>query len=478
MGFSFFELLFLICTLAVVYIIRPGLRTAVLALACILYCCKFNVVVPITILICTVLVYLGGLLMKTFEKNKSVKSAVLFLFVLLSVVSLCFFKLFAQPINRGNVEWTKFVLEWLFMSIGFSYYVFQAISYLADVYKGRIEPEYNPLNLFLYLAFFPKLISGPIERAETFLPQLEKLKTLKIWDLSRYSKVVSYMLYGFFLKTLLADRIGPLVAKVFENPGNCNSPALIVASFLYTIQIYLDFAGYSAVAIGVAKLFDINLSLNFLAPYFSTGFAEFWRRWHITLGSWLRDYIYIPLGGNRKGKARKAFNTMIVFLVCGIWHGGSLNFVVWGLIHGIFTALDGLLRGKVFLKKIPVPLKWLTTFLIVSFAWIFFGSEDMQTAVLYIRTALTAGQSGISIGNLFEELEISTWDIWIFITGFLLVVWTDVLSFRKNKAVPELLSEMKYGWRLLIFYLLIMILLIFGVYGPNYDPSNFIYMRF
>ncbi len=479
MEFSFFESVFVIFTLLLTYIVHPKLRVAVLTLAGILYCLKFNVVAPITIVITVVITYIWGLLLDLLnEKARALRVLLFGFFIILCIASLAVFKLFEDVIQQGSIQWLKVTLEWLFMSTGFSYYIFQAVSYMTDIYKGKIKAERSFFRLALYLSFFPKISSGPIERFEGFSLQLESLKTMKIWDPGRYSRAASFVLYGFFMKILLADRIGPVVKLVFESPGEYNSLALITTSFLYTLQIYLDFAGYSCVAIGVAQLFGIKLSQNFLSPYFSSGFVEFWRRWHITLGSWLRDYVYIPLGGNKKGKIRQYINIMIVFVLCGLWHDGRMSFVVWGVFHALFSVLDRILSERDFYKNIPAVLKRIITFLLVSFAWIFFGAGNMDIACSYITGALTNGNTGYSLALIMEKCQTGAWDMGIFLTGLIVVIYADIRAYKANRPVPEMIEEISLGRRLVLFYLMTIILLVFGAYGPGYDPSDYIYTRF
>ncbi|MBR0148873.1 MAG: MBOAT family protein [Lachnospiraceae bacterium] len=480
MSFSFFELLFLISILLLVYFVHPRIRKVILLAGSMLFCCKFNEVAPITLAFCTILTYLTGLLMEYFRKKSGTRLSgmVLTVFVVLSVASMSVFKVFPAMIRQKSAPSANYALEWLFMSIGFSYYMFQAIGYLTDIHKGRISAEKDFISFALFMAFFPKIISGPIGRAGDFIPKIASLEKLKIWDLSRFSKAVSWILYGFFMKTLLADRIGPVVSAVFNEPVKYSSSCLILTSFLYTLQIYLDFAGYSAVAIGVGKFFDLELSQNFNAPYLSKGFGEFWRRWHMTLSSWLRDYIYIPLGGNRKGKIRKYINTLIVFIVCGIWHGSGGGFLIWGIFHGCFTILDDLVKNRGFYKRIPDALKTLMTFLAVSFAWIFFGVKDAATGVAYVGACLTHFDKGTGFLELATQLKLNGWDLWVFIIGIIFVIAADILSYKAKKSVPQLMGTLPYVKRLVLIYFMIMILIIFGVYGPGYDPSDFIYMRF
>ena len=215
----------------------------------------------------------------------------------------------------------------LILPLGISFFTFQSAGYLIDVYRGNIKAEKNIFKYALFISFFPNVLSGPIERAKNMLPQIDQCRNLKLWNYKRITTGAVYMLWGYFLKMVVADRTALLVNTVYGNYR-------MFGTIFFAIQIYCDFASYSYLALGAAKILGFNLMRNFEAPYFSKSISEFWRRWHISLSSWLRDYLYIPLGGNRKGKARKYINTMVVFFVSGIWHGANWGYIVWGLLHG------------------------------------------------------------------------------------------------------------------------------------------------
>lgn len=263
--------------------------------------------------------------------------------------------------------------------IGLSYITFQVISYLADVYKGKNPAQRNFVKFILYIVFFTKLVAGPIERAESFFKQLDFKEN---FDIRNIQSGLICMLYGFFMKMIVADRAAIFVNAAFDDFKNQGSLILIVAVVLYSIQIYADFAGYSLIAFGASRTLGIRINQNFYQPYFAKSMGEFWKRWHISLSTWLKDYIYIPLGGSRKGILRTYINLMVTFLVSGFWHGSSLNFVVWGGLHGLYQIF-----GRVFKPvrdKIKIALKintdvfsWrlmqrIVTCFLVSFTWIFF----------------------------------------------------------------------------------------------------------
>lgn len=285
----------------------------------------------------------------------------------------------------------------ILLPVGISFYTFQTIGYLIDVYRGKIAPERHFGYYALFVSFFPAVTSGPIGRAGGLLPQYRKARTFDSTDVSRGLKELAW---GYFLKLCIADRLAPIVDRVYGNYTDYAGFIFVVVPFLYSIEIYCDFAGYSAIAIGVARLFGIRLDENFRSPYLSTSVREFWGRWHKSLSSWLRDYLYIPLGGSRCSRLRHGLNLMVTFLVSGIWHGAGWTFLLWGAIHGAFQCVEALFRPShekrqatrtsAAAKKQSAPLrllKILWTFLLVTFAWMFFRADSVETVWYFFRHA-------------------------------------------------------------------------------------------
>ena len=284
-----------------------------------------------------------------------------------------------------------FVTINVLLPVGISFYTFQTLSYTIDVYKGEIKAEKSLLSFFAYVSFFPQLVAGPIERAKNFLPQFSKSKTFN------YDKSVDgcrQILWGFFKKVVIADSCSPYVDMIFSDPSNYNGPTLLLGAVLFAFQIYGDFSGYTDIAIGTARLFGFDLMRNFAYPYFSRDIAEFWRRWHISLSSWFKDYLYFPLGGSRGSKSKTIRNVFIIFLVSGFWHGANWTFVVWGGLNAMYF-LPSLIGGNnrryldvagqnssgpslLELKNI------LVTFLMTCLAWVFFRAESVGHALVYL----------------------------------------------------------------------------------------------
>lgn len=311
---------------------------------------------------CTVTTYLAGIFL---EKESGIKrKAILTLCVSANILLLLLFRYFNS------------------MPLGMLFYSLQAIGYTADVYLDKVTAERNPVKYAAFVAFFPAVISGPIQRSHILLPQISAGRN---FDYKKAHTGLYLLLWGYFLKAVLANPLGIMVDYAFENDTQMPGATLLWAVGLYAIQLYCDFAGYSALAIGTAKIFGFDICENFSQPYFAASIKDFWNRWHISLSSWLRDYIYIPLGGNRKGKLRKCGNLMVTFLISGLWHGYGMNFLVWGALHGLYQIMASLRKQK---QKAGFPrriLQGILTFILVDFAWLFFRANSMEQALFILR---------------------------------------------------------------------------------------------
>ena len=369
-------------------------------------------------------------------------------------------------------------VESLLMPIGFSFYILQSVSYLADVGAGKRRAEKSISAMLLYQIFFPRFASGPIEREHTFATQIRALPSVELWDFSRLSEAGLFMTWGLFCKLVIADRIGPWVNGLFTDTVAYSKSLLVLAVVLYTFQLYADFAGYSMFAVGAARLFGIRLTENFMTPYLSENITEFWQRWHISLSSFLKDYVYIPLGGNRKGAFRKEVNLLLVFLVSGIWHGAGIGFLIWGAMHGAAMVADDLLKknGVRFLRK-GIPGR-VFTFLFVSFAWFFFRAASLEK----IRDYITVFRSvGWRFHSFYVEYELLTGGVqeWIIIgIGIAALVLADILAYRKGKSFPLWMQERPLAARGVLVALVLALTLVFGIYGDSEAQAGFLYMDF
>ena len=297
----------------------------------------------------------------------------------------------------------------LILPLGISFYTFQTMSYTIDVFRGQLEPRKSLLDVALFVSFFPQLVAGPILRAGQFLPQLEEEKH---WDAERAKSGVLLMIWGMAKKLLIADALSPIVEQAYASPDLFSGWALVVATYCFAFQIYCDFSGYSDLAIGAARVLGFHIPLNFNRPYFATNITTFWRRWHISLSSWLRDYLYISLGGNRKGRPRTMVNLAATMLLGGLWHGASWNFVIWGALHGAMLALHKLYlwaRGREKTTDTVRPIPWLIltviNFHLVCVTWVFFRAETFGHAMAVLgRVADWSG--GLMVPWLFPAVLI------------------------------------------------------------------------
>lgn len=328
--------------------------------------------------------YWFGMKMTDLEKSPK-KRAWLTFSVSINLLILIYFKYFGFLVSNLNNLLVKFhhapvSAQDVHLPAGVSFFTFHALSYLIDVYRGHFKAQRNPINLGLYIALFPQLIAGPIVRYEQIGPSLDKRET-RIDD---FCYGIQRFIIGLSKKVLLADAFSPMVEKIFAlHPHELSAPLAWVGIVFYTFQIYFDFSGYSDMAIGMAKIFGFTFLENFNYPYIANSITDFWRRWHISLSSWFRDYLYIPLGGNRVGAFRQYFNLFLVFFLCGLWHGASWSFVVWGLFHGSLLVIDKLFLLDVF-KRTPKIFNHLYVILMVIVSWVFFRAENLNYAVHYL----------------------------------------------------------------------------------------------
>ena len=354
----------------------------------------------------------------------------------------------------------------LVVPVGISFYLFKSISYMADVYKGKLQPEKKPVFFFLYLAFFPDVVSGPINRAEVLIPQL---KEEKAFDYDRAVYGMRLILLGLFKKLLIADTLSRYVNPVFETPGAYMGISYLAAALFYTIEIYCDFSGYSDMAVGIARLFGVCSMENFKSPYLSANIKEFWERWHRSLSGWLRDYVYIPLGGSRKGKLRTYFNLMITFLISGIWHGANLTFLVWGALHGIYQVVYRFYK-KHCKWEMPKIIGVALTFAFVSLAWIFFRADSVYDAFYMIR------YMGYNLSPLlaYHKMGMVRQDFYLIIGSVSFLFLVDFLSLRMDviKAVDRLKAPVRWAGYLLLAALIL------AFHLHNGTSQQFIYFQF
>lgn len=364
--------------------------------------------------------------------------------------------LFSIPVNTTTLS--------IVLPVGISFYTFQALSYTIDVYRKNLRASHDPIAFLAFVSFFPQLVAGPIERAKELLPQFYNKKQFS------YPLCISglrLMLWGFFQKIVIADNLALLVEKVYSAPQQYSGLSVLFASCCFAFQIYCDFAGYSNIAIGTAKMLGFQLSMNFKTPYFSTSFTEFWRRWHISLSTWFRDYVYIPLGGNKGSNVKTNLNLLLTFVLSGLWHGAAFTFILWGTLHGLL-----LIANKKIRIKLPSFISTFFVFVIVALLWIPFRAKGMEHLFQLsnrICCSLNSGDTpGMALLSVFSMLK---WKI------FLLVFIGFILIERKMQLIDfdQKAQQLQRPVRMSLYYILLFSILLLGNF--NVKPY-FIYFQF
>ena len=385
MIFNSFNFIFLFPIIFLLYYVIPAkyarMRNLYLLLVSYLLYLQYKPVYAVILFGVTAVTYFSALALADAKYPKRV----LTVGVLFSLLPLVFFKYFnfindsiSNALSVVGLHFDLPGLNWA-IPIGISFFTFQALGYLWDVYYKREVPERDFLTYSLFVSFFPSILSGPINKASLLIPQLKQLRPY--FDYAKAVSGLKMLLWGMFMKVVVADRVALYVDTVFSNYENYTGMSCFVASLLYTIQIYADFAGYSLMAIGVGRVLGLELTENFRRPYFAVSVTEFWHRWHISLSTWLKDYVYIPLGGSRCSKIRNYWNIFVTFLVSGIWHGANWTFIVWGCMHGICQIVEKMLGQQKCNYRLPGRIvKIIVTFTIVNFAWIFFRMPTLTDA--------------------------------------------------------------------------------------------------
>lgn len=430
------------------YWILPGrFRKAWLLAASYLFCGLFSLTALFVLLGSTLVTWLGGLALESGGRKKVIFALVTGFHIL----ALGFFKY--NPFE-------------ILLPVGISFYTFQAIGYLADVQRGSVQAERNLLNFALFQAFFPRLAQGPIERSGNLLAQIRILPERSVCDWERIRNGSLLVLWGLCEKLLIADRIAIPVNAVYSQFGAFGGVEIALTTLLYAFQIYCDFAGYTDIARGTARILGFELAENFRRPYLADSVQDFWHRWHQSLSSWLRDYVYIPLGGSRKGSLRRAVNIMITFLISGVWHGTGFHFLAWGGLHGMAQIFD--------IKhwKLPRPLKQLMVFLFVDLTWMVFRVNSLGD----LKGMLWILAKDFRLRD-FAGMELTGFEWLLIFVGILLVLCKDLAN-EKGFGFRQWILSRNAVFRCLIYTALIGAVVILGVYGTAYDTSQFLYTQF
>lgn len=389
-----------------------------------------------------------------------------------------------ELLHIGSVDQRLYFL----LPVGISFYTFQALGYTIDVYRGDVRAETNLIRYALFVSFFPQLVAGPIERSKNLLSQMQNIAEIKLWNARRVTSGTILMIWGFFVKMVIADRAAVLVNTVFDNYRMYGSTELVLAAVFFALQIYCDFGSYSLIAIGAAKIMGFELMENFNTPYFACSIRDFWSRWHISLSTWFRDYLYIPLGGNRRGRVRKSVNIMIVFLASGLWHGADWSYVVWGGIHGAYQVIGDYLASfrEKCIRKLRVNtacfswkfLQTTVTFILVVFAWIFFRADSIGDAFHYIRRIWVRPTPWVLFNGEIFTLGLDRPEMNILFVAICMLGLVDLVRYRKKMTLDVFLMQQNLWFRGGVMIGLVVLIFVCGKYGVGFDPQQFIYFQF
>jgi len=473
-------LIFFIIVLVLFFKFSHKYRWMILLTASIYFYMSWNSKYIILLLIATTIDYFVALKLDKTE-NKKIRKLLLGISLFSNLGILFTFKYFNFFIDSFKILSDSLNLSLplpvlnVILPVGISFYTFQALSYTIDVYNKKIRAEKHFGIFTLFITFFPQLVAGPIERAKNLLPQFFIVQK---FDYDRAVNGLLLVMWGFFKKLVIADRVAVLVNAVYNSPSEYTGIPLILATVLFAFQIYCDFSGYSDIAIGCARIMGFKLMTNFNRPYFATSISDFWKRWHISLSTWFKDYLYIPLGGNRVKVSRLYVNLMIVFVISGLWHGANWTFIVWGALHGfylVFGLVTQNLRKRVadlwISKYEPIYYFFKVTiiFILADFAWIFFRANNMSDAIYIITnmfSGITFNTAGLNLGGIgMSGLLTGLFFILMMEIVHLLQERTSVIKYLRSRHIVV-------KWSLCI--VLIMIILLFGVF----ESTEFIYFQF
>lgn len=484
---DFTYILFLPCVCMLYYLLPHRFRWVLLLAASYFFYACWNVKYTLLMLLSTAVTFASGVLMdkagRFGERAPRVKKCLAGLSLGVNLAILILFKYYSFlfggfQVLMDRLEWSLHLPDFSpLLPVGISFYTFQAMSYTLDVYRGNIPCQHHFGKYALYVSFFPQLVAGPIERSTNLLPQFDEVHAP---DAEEIRDGLVLILLGMFQKLVIADRLAKTVDLVYNDVNAYGGPAYLIATLFFTFQIYCDFGGYSNIAIGSAKLLGFRLMRNFRHPYLARSIKEFWQRWHISLSTWFKDYLYIPLGGNRVSKARWAFNMMIVFLISGLWHGAAWTFVIWGGLHGIYQLIGAFTRPwKQKLRTIlhvgedsavQVFFSTFITFCLVAFAWVFFRVNSFAD-VFVIFSRLREGWDAAAVQGLIKAVGNQE-----FIFSCMLIAalyLTDWAAERKD--LLALLKGCRLPVRWVVYYAALLVIILFGVYGKT---GTFIYFQF
>lgn len=496
MSFNSLDFLLFFPIVVLVYFIIPRkTRWIWLLISSYYFYMSWNPRYAVLIAASTIITYLCGILIEKEQlKHKGnvnqKKKMWMALCLLLNLSILFFFKYFNFASSSINTLLTVFNIQAgparfnVLLPVGISFYTFQAIGYTMDVYRGEMKAERNIFKYALFISFFPQLVAGPIERSTNFIPQISKIH---VFNYRRVKNGLLLMLWGFFLKIVIADRAAILVDQVYNNYTEHTGVALVIATFSFALQIYCDFSSYSTIAVGAAQVLGYRLMINFKEPYFAVSIADFWRRWHISLSTWFKDYLYIPLGGNRVSRMKKYRNLMAVFLISGLWHGAGWTYIIWGFLHGIYQITGDCLRPlkekteekwKINRASLGYKLsKIIPTLLLVNFAWIFFRADNLTMAIEVVKKIFLQFDFTQLNMDYITGLGLDGRNLFYLILSLFILLFVSVCHYN-NIHIRVWIEKQQLWFRWSFYYAMIFSILIFGVLGIAYETSPFLYFQF
>ena len=469
-------LLFFPLTVLLYFVVPTRLRSICLLTANLLFYASAGVTGLLVLLMCSVWTYASGQLL---EKKKGKKLG-LGLTVSGLLLVLIGFKYLGFLFDNVRAVLNLLHISAAFPSVspvlpvGISFFIFQMIGYLIDIYRGDLPAEHRFFRFLLFVSFFPQLLAGPIPRGKDLLPQFDRPHT---WDYERAADGFSLMIWGFILKLVIADRAALLADVVFTYYSCYTWPVLVLGMLVFTVQIYCDFYGYTLIARGAARILGFELAENFHYPYLASSVQDFWRRWHISLSSWLRDYLYFPLGGSRKGTWKKYRNILLVFLVSGLWHGAQWTFVCWGLLNGLYQVAEGIFHLKA--SRIAGRIR---TLVLISISWIFFRASNLSSAIGYIMQMFCLRKpqpmEGLHIIYLRDGIPgMTSADFILLILTSLLLLAVDISNERGHR-VYDRIRRGPWFLRPAVLAAGVLLLVVTGLWGSAYSASGFIYFQF
>jgi len=498
---SFHFLIFFPIVVLCFYLIPARLKIVWLLVCSYYFYMNWNAKYALLLAAITLITYLCSILMERYQEKPILKKIWFFSGIGLTLLTLFYFKYFEFALDilvRGLAKFNVSLAlpKWdILLPVGISFYTFQALSYIIDVYRGNTKAEKNPLRYAAFISFFPLLLSGPIERSNHLLAQLQAMSQKNTdgsypkfpFNYEKAREGLLYMMLGYLEKMVLAERACVLVDHVYNSYRDFDGISLLVATLCFTLQIYCDFAGYSHIALGAAKVLGFDLINNFQQPYLATSIKDFWRRWHISLSGWFRDYVYIPLGGNRNGTLTKYRNLLITFLVSGLWHGASLHYIAWGGIHGLYQIIGDLFSGaRTGLKdllhlsrhpRINHFLQKCSTFILVSIAWIFFRATGVKDSFYILFHMLTDWDVTFFTENRIFSLGLTQTNLMILLIGTILLFLLDAIH-EKGISISKALLTLPLVLRFCVYFILTGILLLQALSAFGAPASTFIYFQF